>query len=441
MNQEAISQIATTLARHFDSLYYVNIETGHYNEFMSMQLHEQLELPSEGDDFFEGAKRKAKVYVHPDDLDMVNNIYDKKTMIENLKNRVVISPVYRLLVNEKILHMRQIAVMCSDMKHMICCIENVEADYLEKEEQQKNLRTAEIMARRDELTGVRNNNAFIEQRDAITKIIKSGKDECQFGIVMCDLNDLKRINDTRGHKFGDEAIQKTSRVICDIFKHSPVFRIGGDEFAVILHGADYEHREQLFKQLRGESAINKRMRSGPVIACGLAIYESKDPDFMAVFERADQMMYQNKILLKSEKESETFGEPNKEYPPITDERRRKLDVLFGALFTVAGGGYVYLNDMKHDYSRWALPLIDDFGLDSEYMYHAGDIWEKYIHPDDLEIYKEAVDKIFLGNAELKLINYRARKKDGTYVKIHTRGFVLVDCDGQPDYFGGIMIPD
>ena len=441
MDQEAINQIAATLARHFDSLYYVNVETGHYTEFMSMQLHEKLGLPSEGPDFFAGAKRKAATCVYPDDIELVKSIYDQENMQKNLKNRAYLSPVYRLIIDEKIVHMRQIAIMCKDNIHMICCIENVEADYLEKEEQRNNLRSAEIMARRDELTGVRNKNAFIEQRDAISEIIKSGKDECQFGIVMCDVNDLKRINDTRGHKFGDETIQRTSRIICDIFKHSPVFRIGGDEFVVILHGNDYEHRGQLFKQLREESFTNRRTKSGPVIASGIAVYEAKDPDFTAVFERADQLMYENKAMLKSEEETLTYGDPNAQLPPITETRRRKLDSLFGALYTVAGGGYVFINDMKHDYSKWALSLLDDFGLKSEYMYQAGDVWEQYIHPDDLKSYREAVDKIFIGNAELEPIKYRARRSDGTYIKISTRGFVLFDCEGNPDYFGGIMIPE
>ena len=62
-----------------------------------------------------------------------------------------------------------------------------------------------------------------------------------------------------------------------------------------------------------------------------------------------------------------------------------LDSLFGALLTVAGGGYIYLCDLRYDYSRWALSIIDDFGLKSEYMYHADKIWRDYIHPDDLEM--------------------------------------------------------
>ena len=97
-------------------------------------------------------------------------------------------------------------------------------------------------------------------------------------------------------------------------------------------------------------------------------------------------------------------------------------------------------DMKYDFSRWSLSLIDDFGLKSEYMYHADKIWQDYVHPDDLKVYREAVDAALCGNAEVRLIYYRARKADGTYVTLRNRGFVLSDREGKPEYFGGIISP-
>lgn len=125
---------------------------------------------------------------------------------------------------------------------------------------------------------------------------------------------------------------------------------------------------------------------------------------------------------------------------IPEERKRLLDGFFGAMVTIAGESYVYLNDMHYDYSRWSLPLVTDFALESEYMYHADKIWMDYVHPDDLQAYKDAVDAVLCGNAEVKSVYYRARKPDGSYVLLTTRGFVLCDKDGKPEYFGGIIIP-
>jgi len=65
--------------------------------------------------------------------------------------------------------------------------------------------------------------------------------------------------------------------------------------------------------------------------------------------------------------------------------------------------------------------------------------EKCVHPDDIQTYKDAIDAVFYGTAEIKAISYRARKRDGSYVLLATRGFVLCDKDGKPEYFGGIII--
>ena len=125
---------------------------------------------------------------------------------------------------------------------------------------------------------------------------------------------------------------------------------------------------------------------------------------------------------------------------IPDERRRLLDGMFGALYTVAGEGYVYLNDMRYDFSRWSISLVDDFNLESEYMYHADRIWQNYVHPEDLQVYRKAVDTAICGNAQVTPFYYRARMADGTYVMLTTRAFIMSDSDGNPDYFGGIIIP-
>lgn len=440
IDQNAFNQIAITLSNHFDSLYYVEIETGNFKEIISPTLFGDLKVPDEGTDFFEVSRKNASKYVHPDDLDMILELHTKEVIIEKLSNNDNYSVASRLIINGEVIHIRHINIMCKDRKHILCCLEDINKEVLEKEEQQKNLESAQRMARRDELTGIKNKNAFTEYVEELNRKIKEKKVDC-FAVVMCDVNNLKLINDTRGHSFGDEAIQKTSRMICDIYKHSPVFRIGGDEFVVVLIGSDYDNREQLLTILRKESNTNARFRSGPVVATGMGFFEPKnDADFSSVFERADKQMYENKQILKSNSLIKNFRDMDKLDIPITDERKRILDSLFDALYTVSGGGYVYLNDMKFDYSRWSLPLIDDFGLSSEYMYHAETTWIEYVHPEDKDVYKEAVDAVLKGNAEIRHIYYRVRKPDGTYVSLTTRGFVLTDSKGNPDYFGGIIIP-
>lgn len=70
-----------------------------------------------------------------------------------------------------------------------------------------------------------------------------------FAIVMFDVNDLKKINDTAGHQAGDQYLCEACKIICDIFKRSPVFRVGGDEFAVIAQNNDYTCLEEHLREV------------------------------------------------------------------------------------------------------------------------------------------------------------------------------------------------
>ena len=122
-----------------------------------------------------------------------------------------------------------------------------------------------------------------------------------FAIAILDVNDLKKVNDTAGHQAGDQYLCSACKIICNVFKRSPVFRFGGDEFAVIIQANDYEYVDELMKKMRAQNA--KAVRDGGiVIACGMAKYEN-DSCVATVFERADQNMYENKNSLKGAAQS------------------------------------------------------------------------------------------------------------------------------------------
>ena len=112
-----------------------------------------------------------------------------------------------------------------------------------------------------------------------------------------DINDLKKVNDTAGHQAGDQYLRDACKTICDTFKHSPVFRVGGDEFAVIAQGKDYARIEELLEIMSQYNAEAYRT-GGILIACGMARFED-DECVASVFERADHSMYENKKSLKA----------------------------------------------------------------------------------------------------------------------------------------------
>ena len=122
----------------------------------------------------------------------------------------------------------------------------------------------------------------------------------EFGIIVFDLNGLKDINDSKGHETGDSYILSASNIICNIFKHSPVFRIGGDEFITILEGADYANRKSLLNDFNRQIDFNK-VDGSVVVSSGLATFlKDQDKSYSDVFRRADKEMYKRKHELKGE---------------------------------------------------------------------------------------------------------------------------------------------
>ena len=435
------TQIAESLAAQYDIIYYVDAQTLYYVEFASNKLYGELEIQEEGEDFFNTAEKNADMVLHPEDRERIKLFLNKDNLISRLEENRQLIEDYRMVVDGgDAQYTRMMVSWSSDKSHFIICIENRD-DIIKKEnEQLKAITTANEMARRDSLTGTRNITAYNEYEKELQQIIDDKTGEL-FGIIMCDLNDLKIINDTQGHKAGDEYIKNACKLICRTFAHSPVFRVGGDEFAVVLKDQEFADRENLVSTFRKHVEEHIRMGQGPVIATGLAVYQpNSDESVEDIYKRADERMYENKSHLKEMKlAGETYSmKVLDDSKVITEERRKLLDALFKSYDVVSEGTYVYLCDMKYDFSRWSKNAVDAYGLPSEYMYGAGDIWENYIHPDDRDAYHKGIDEIFAGNSSGHDMQYRARRTDGGYDVCTCRGVVLRDNFGDPDYFVGTI---
>ena len=122
---------------------------------------------------------------------------------------------------------------------------------------------------------------------------------------MVDLNFLKKTNDEFGHDAGDAAIKKTCEVICGVFAHSPVFRIGGDEFVVVLENNDFAKVEELIVQFKDKlkeigSDTSKLPYERISASIGYAVFDREaDADADDVLRRADKEMYEDKKRMKT----------------------------------------------------------------------------------------------------------------------------------------------
>ncbi|MBB5225691.1 GGDEF domain-containing protein [Treponema ruminis] len=174
-------------------------------------------------------------------------------------------------------------------------------------EMQKQAAQMNELANKDALTGIRNKTAYDKEIKKLEYDLSTNKISA-FGIGMIDLNFLKKINDTYGHEQGNVAIKKLCFLVCTTFEHSPVFRIGGDEFVVVLKGADLENINSLvdsFNKKLAELAGDDKLEPWEKVsaAIGIAFYDkSIDTNVLNVFKRADQNMYECKKAMKATRE-------------------------------------------------------------------------------------------------------------------------------------------
>jgi len=166
-----------------------------------------------------------------------------------------------------------------------------------------NKRLSELMEK-DPLTNVKNRIAYERYVSEMQKKYDRGEVK-EFAVAFFDINNLKFVNDTLGHESGDIYIRNCCRLICNSFKHCPIFRIGGDEFVSFISGEDYDNREAILTEMRAAMRnIQKetdRVLEHVSFASGMAEYDSEiDNDFKSVFKRADNLMYKNKAAMKKE---------------------------------------------------------------------------------------------------------------------------------------------
>lgn len=170
------------------------------------------------------------------------------------------------------------------------------ASALDKLEEGRKAEIYKELAEKDLLTHCYNRNAYNED-------IKKTFSCDNTYLVMFDLNDLKKCNDTLGHMEGDRYLTDAAELIKKIFdQYGRIYRIGGDEFCIIMENTSEKQIKSLIEQLiREESAYNTQSKTVHMqIASGYARYDVKtDANLDQTRSRADTLMYENKKALKA----------------------------------------------------------------------------------------------------------------------------------------------
>lgn len=290
------SRIAA-LSGSYIVIFTVDPYTGNYTNYVVNKNYVRPKMAGTGDNFLEKFRAACEELVYPEDLERVL----EELQMDNIKSQINDFGIFKMTFRDihsgdpRYVELRVALVDERDGKKILFGIRDVHDQVKREQEAASKLTAARNEASLDALTGVKNKHAYIDVETQLNEQITLNNAPA-FAVVVLDINGLKTINDSLGHKAGDDHIKKGCQIICKIFRHSPVFRIGGDEFAVIVRDGDYNYIDKLMSLLE-ESNIKNVESGGVVIAGGVAKYTNES--YVAdVFEKADNNMYENKKHLK-----------------------------------------------------------------------------------------------------------------------------------------------
>lgn len=299
-NRQSIIEI---LSSGYTALYHYNIETDeaeviYLSDKVKQDTGRSIQVLSNLHDVYINF---VNTLVHPDDRKIVIDSLDFDTLKHRLENEKSYTEIFRRKYEDQYLYTRLSVVKAGNKNekpvHIAIGFAEVDSEFRREQARQIEMSQTLEIAYQDGLTGIKNKYAY-RQAEEILDIRLTGSNVSPFAIAVFDVNDLKKTNDTLGHEAGDKLICDAAKLICNAFKHSPVYRIGGDEFSVIVTGPDYEDRDMIMLQFRNQMKENSKNKDSVVVASGIATFIDTDISCSIVFNRADEDMYLNKASLK-----------------------------------------------------------------------------------------------------------------------------------------------
>ena len=254
-------------------------------------------------------------------------------------------------------------------------------------------------------------------------------------MAFIDIDNLKHCNDTFGHEEGNRYILQVSLYLKLYAEEGEaVFRIGGDEFAIISTTAGEDDLAERLERCRSLLIKNNDAEMLHSFSYGVA---HADPAVGDTAQRmsadADHRMYDYKLSHAAHMERRSVLQD------VKDDFNLGLTV-FDALSNLDEGRYLYINNLDRGRTLWSAGAVRDLGLPSRRIDDPIDFWKaNHVHPDDLEAYSAEIAQIVAGTKHRHSMQYRVKNVAGTYVLCRSRGF-RIDGDGDaPTLFVGEIV--
>ncbi len=267
------------LAGSYMVIYTVDPETGSYMEYSASESYRALGIPQEGEEFFESSRREALRRIVPEDLERFLTMFTKEKVLEEARRDGLFSLQYRMSIdgNSMYVNLRAALVDEKDGPQLIVGLNNVTSTVERELLYTEQLAQARRQANIDAVTGVRNGRAYAEALEELTEQLQDGDRE-GFAVVVYRLEGYQALSQSRTAR--NRLLRKARGIICDAFKHSPVYRSDEDRFAALVRGRDYQNLERQLRQVDTAAGMEDIE-----LSCGMARW-SGETTAQAVHQRA-----------------------------------------------------------------------------------------------------------------------------------------------------------
>ena len=295
------------------------------------------------------------------------------------------------------------------------------------------------MASLDDLCQIFNRRAGKEQLRQTLHKAKIAKQNVQ--VALLDVDHLKYVNDTYGHREGDFMLQSLTAVLKEHLQPSDfMFRLGGDEFVIVSTSMDEKQMSRfLYNELQQEHLQKAVNHKDYEMSYCYGIYTVGYEDTLEIDDiiaKADDIMYKQKLrkhkTMMAEKEN-PFAHANEKKAGFSFDSTLLYDALLNST-----DDFIYICDMKSGTFRYSPAQVALFELPGEIIENPLPIWKKIVHPQDWERFYKSNMEIGENQMDYHSVEFRARTVNGEYIWLKCRGQLMRDEFGEPSIFAGIM---
>lgn len=280
--EQATYSKINALTQDYLCIYSVDPATDRYVEYSVGGGRAGFQLPGEGTDWFARFRKESVPRVYHEDVAKFQTLFTRERIMEETEKNGSYAFQYRMMLDGAPTYVSLKAARVEEQNgpQLIIGICNVDTQVRREQDYEQKLSAARSKANLDTLTGVKNKTAYEFMSETLSRQIQGGQ-KVKYAIVLCRVSDIADVNESKGWEAGNQLIRTACAIVCNTFKHSPVFRVAGDEFAVIAEGHDFEFVDELTAELK------ERCRGGGVAAsCGMAKYDETET-VASVFVRAE----------------------------------------------------------------------------------------------------------------------------------------------------------